>query len=326
MTTDTERVYRLDTGLQALMEIKLTPEQEERAEFSKDGLISLYNVGLIDPSQVISSVCTECCHVGDNEITIDVSVTHSLGLYSSDEDRIVGGVSYRCGNGHLIYQGHISEEQLRKVPVDVVRYDETGKIRKPRVEEIEGNLKHCEEMVTSENTGGNLESPPYESVLRVAVNWAKMIDYEIDQGRLDKMEQTWKATYVKGLEDGLRETVEELGGIESHFDITPDEFGVPLYDRFCVPERMELLFEALEHTTIPDNPELRVGIMRILYRREKMNHSDVRRLEREKGELEERIGNVQERIQELESDNRGYTKKLGLTPEQIEEARKELEL
>jgi hypothetical protein len=294
---------------------ELTPEQETRLtcfSFSKGRMPETFDLGFFHPSQITSYFCKKCDRSYDSESPKPMV---SVSLAGEEEHT---SLVYVCGhcNG-TVYIGYLPS--ARGVPEEFIERDETGDYKRPTQDSVNSLLAKLNEQAEM-GRGDALNKPHYHHELDIAVRWARKIAYDISKN-LRELEETFRRGYVARLERELPALVSEIKDKSHGFSLVGiDSGGITPYEGEGLDWRMDQLFQTLELTK-PSDPEINKDVYRILELYWKMSYDEREKLAVQKADLEKRIAEESDILNNVRRKQGEFVAKVGMTNAQVDEAR-----
>jgi hypothetical protein len=282
--------------------------REQLHKLVESGRHSQWYVGFLPPDRIPSYTCGKCEEVHHNPPKIEVYVSRMVREDSTTT------VMYRCTECKEVVH-HELLESPEGIPIEYIEFDGTGDWKPPTPEDIEESLRRARE--TAER-GSN-----YSGHLGQAQYWAEKIGYEISPELAPGLEATRRNAHLRGVERDLPEILERIRGRGYGFSLgsLDDESGYSPFEVSGLYEDVNLLNDALPDIELPDDPELRQEILRILFAHRGMYKTQRGDLVEKRAEIDGEIEDVDGMIGGIESRIRSYLERAGLTQDQIEQAR-----
>jgi hypothetical protein len=297
-------------GFNGSVSILITKEQAEDPKFRRN--LYQYYIGFLPRELVPSYECRSCRNKFDQPPKIEVRIS------GRDEDPIAF-VLYSCNNcGEYICEQHL--ELAGGIDPKYIVFDETGDYRIPTTRDIEDRMQLALECA-HKGGGMDLDSGEYERHVNQARRWAGKIGYIIPEDRIDELREVYRTSYLRNAEGELPETVERIKHMSHDFDLSHAE-GVPIssYGRTELCDMIEGLYGVLPHIEIPDDPELRNDILRILNTRKRMLGDKVIDLVNESDENNKQINRGIAKIRDTDKFIKSYLDRTGMNESDIERA------
>jgi|GEM_PF-2856530 len=306
-----EDIMHALTGSHGFVNILITEEQAQNPEFKKWG--KQFYLGFLPYEKVPSYHCDNCDKYHAHSPKIEVHITDLI------EDRPNTNVAYRCTECNEIVKVERIESP-KGIDKKYITFDESGDWRPPTTEEIEAEMKKAEESA-KKGEGCGLASSGYSSHLKRALHWAGKISYDIPQERVERLETTYRSSYLKIYEKELPGLVEAIKDKSWGFSKRVDEHsGISSFEGSFLSEMLPPLYEALPLIDLPEDTELKQDILWILLRHTDMYSKSVEELNKEKRKIEKSIIREKRKLADMIHLKKLYVRKSGLKPEEISES------
>jgi hypothetical protein len=236
------------------LHVTLTEEQEKRVKEECD----FWHVGFVHPDQVLNFKCHDCGDLPGEKLNV-----YAVIPYDDRAKEDVAQAMYKCGEcSRPLFAAYIPQNLLTEIPDELILRDETGKYIRPTNESIETLFSEVER----EAAKGHWMKFHSDN-LNIAQRWAGVIEYELDQSRIDALKTTCRESYIQRMIPKVPELVNEI--LEKELDFNLDESsGFSGWD--FVGERAMELFALLPHIPVPEDMELCAKIKRVLDLQTKM--------------------------------------------------------
>ena len=294
--------------------LKLTPEQEKKLQ--EDPKKEIYSIDFFHPKQTISYFCDECKNTFQEEPNIEAYIR--LETISKNEPQAVANILYKCKNcDKTFYIGTvIDKDNTDKIPLEFIKYDETGDYKKPTKESIEELLSKIES--NAKDCSLDMQA------IRVCRRWAEKINYALDEERIKKLDSIFNEACLKRFEKNLPDLVEEIRKESYQFNLgrcTADSYG-SMYSNSGLANHVDKLLENIFQINLPEDNKLREDILKILFQYRKMHDNDIESAIHEKAETEKkfnkRIQSCQDASIEATQMISQYCEKAGINKETID--------
>jgi len=256
---ETQTIEHVLNGNDGSMLVELSPEQIEN--IPEDKKARIWDVGLIEPDKILNYTCrSEQCkeHEGsyDDKPKVSISINDTGSTILSSQ--INAYIFYQCNHCDDIVYSEIVPHKP-EFPNKYVVFDETGDYKRPTIESIEDLFVKIEKQA-EEGARAGINQPAYSEELQLATRWSEKIGYELDPERIANINQTWRENYLKDYEQGLADEILPLWEFTMYFTSLMD-----FADEECdgLTDGLIRLLDALPHITIPDNPQVKQGIVDI---------------------------------------------------------------
>lgn len=130
---------------------------------------------------------------------------------------------------------------------------------------------------------------------RTLQRWARKINYPLDKQRLGNIRTTAKRVYLKQFVDKLPGYLKEIQAMEFGFSLGESD-SITHFEGTGLLSKMEELLGNLPEIDLPEDPQVRRDLIRILELNREMYADEMRRL---KAEREEYLRQVEERLDRL---------------------------
>ncbi len=299
-----------------LVNILITEEQDSNPEFREKG--AQWYIGFLPESQVLSYFCKKCDRHYENSPEINVYI-HRHGTRDSNTGT---EVSYKCtGCNKLLHSEHL--ESPEGIDPKYIAFDETGDWKRPAPEDIEAQLSRAR--LSAENgEGNNMRKGHYRKPLEQALHWAGKISYKIPRQTVKELRTAFRNAYLRNMERELPTWVNTIKQKAYGFSsMEPDDSGLSAFEGTGLYEDFEPFYEALPHINIPDDPKLKMDIVRILDAYKKMFQDSTDKLEEQRRELEKRADAAIGEAIEINFRTNMFIDRAGMTASHIAEARRD---
>jgi hypothetical protein len=283
----------------------------QNEKFKKSG--NQFYAGFILPKDIISYHCDEC---GQNE---DEAPGIEVYIHFNKNDKPKTNVNYICNNcGELFASEYL--ESPEGIPPEYIKFDETGEYRLPTKEEIEDALKRANDDA-EKGHGMSLGNPVYTSFLERALRWAEKINHEIPKKRIEEIETTFREAYLRNAQENFPELIKEIKQNAYGFSLSEaDDYHVTPYEGTGLCELIDRFHEVLPLIDIPEDPEIRKDVIRILNTHKKMHEEEIYELREEEASIKRQIGSVLENVTDIDEMMSSYLKRTGLGEEDVHDA------
>lgn len=264
--------------------------------------------GFILPENIHSYYCDKCEIIHNQSPSVKVSVR--------DKGATVG---YRCcACDRQVYVRYLSSAE--GIDPKYIVFDETGDFKPPTPEDIESMLKRAKE--SAEKGEGSFETGGYTYPFEQALRWAGKIGYEIPAGLVEELKQNHRKAYLDNFTAELPAKIEAINKIAYGFSL--EEIGGAFSDFYGtgLGILVDELYETLPHISLPEDPEVKEGILRILFAYKDMCAEELDATEKMEEEIKKHIENQRKGINDTNTYIMEYITQAGLTLEQVENTRK----
>ena len=254
-----------------------TPEQaqaiadyriEAKTKGWKDS-VSQLTTGFVYPHQIKRYWCEKCLESYYGNPKIQISI---------DDIPPTRNVAHLCPQGHFVLHDFLPEGSV--VPEEFIVFDATGDHKRPTPDAIEKLVGKLEEVAKQ----GNFD----KRTVDILTKWAGKINYPLDQARIETAKATAKKVYLKNFADNLPENLREIQELGFGFNLCESD-SVTHFEGTGLSYKVEELLRNLPEIDLPEDPQVRTDLERVLGLNREMYADEFRRVKREREEYLKRV-------------------------------------